>query len=341
MAEGGASLRRPGRAETWTAFAIFCAVACAVAGAYLASAALFADLSVFRDESVRFGGVRLARFNAALGLVLAYVCASLWLGQRWARRDLEELRGVVEGGDAEWAAWTRRVATPRAAGLLGAAVLGALAGGVVDLIGGRASYDTTGIWRGHVVWIWILNPVLFAFMGVLVRMTVLRARLYQELGKRARVRIGDVAPLAPFVRAGLRIALLWFLGTSLACLLLVDTDAPGLVLSILLATTATAVASLLAPSRGVHERLREAKRAELAWLRTEIAHCTEALRRGEAAGASTLPALLAWEARVAASSEWPFDASTWLRFTLLLLVPIGSWLGGALVEHVVERWLGA
>jgi hypothetical protein len=336
MSEGGASLRRPARAEGWTAFAIFCGVACAVAGVYLASAGLLADLSVFGA-----GRVRLARFNAALGLVLAYVCASLWLGQRWARRDLDELRGVVEGGEAEWAGWAERVATPRVTGLLGAALLGGLVGGLVDLIGGRASYDTTGIWHGHVVWVWILNPVLFALMGVLVRMSALRARLYQELGRRARVRIGDIAPLAPFVRAGMRIALLWFLGTSLACLLLVDTDAPALVLSVLLVTTAIALASLLAPSRGVHERLREAKRAELAWLRVEIARSTEALRRGDAAAANTLPALLAWEARVADSSEWPFDASTWLRFALLLLVPIGSWLGGALVEHVVERWLGA
>jgi hypothetical protein len=114
-----------------------------------------------------------------------------------------------------------------------------------------------------------------------------------------------------------------------------------LVLSILLATGAVGVFSLLAPSRGVHERLREAKESELAWLRAAIARASEALRRGDAAGAAQLPALIAWEARVAGAPEWPFDTSTWLRFALLLLVPLGSWLGGALAEQVVERWLGA
>jgi hypothetical protein len=111
------------------------------------------------------------------------------------------------------------------------------------------------------------------------------------------------------------------------------------VLSILLATTAFAASALVAPSRGVHERLREAKRRELAWLRPEIARASAALRRGETPGAAQLPALLAWEARVAGAPEWPFDTSTWLRFALLLLVPLGSWLGGALAEYALDVWL--
>jgi hypothetical protein len=90
----------------------------------------------------------------------------------------------------------------------------------------------------------------------------------------------------------------------------------------------------------VHERLREVKRHELGWLRARIADASGALRRGDEP-AAVLPALLAWEARVASAPEWPFDASTWLRFTLLLAVPLGSWLGGALAERFVERWLGA
>jgi hypothetical protein len=178
-------------------------------------------------------------------------------------------------------------------------------------------------------------------MGMLAWVSARRARLYQDLGRRTRVELGEIGSLAPFARAGLRTALLWFVGTSLASLLLVDTDAPALVASILLATTAIAVASLLAPSRGVHERLHDAKREELGWLRAEIARASAALRSGDAQGAAQLPALLAWESRVAAAPEWPFDTSTWLRFALFLLVPLGSWLGGAVAERIVERWLGA
>ena len=328
-----------GGSDGWRAFTIFCAVALAFAAVYVGSALLAADASVFLDANGRFGLLRLVRFNAALGLVLAYVCASIWLGQRWIQHDFDRLRDVVEASDDEWAAWNERVRAPRTGPRLRAAMLGAASGLLVDVVGARAS-DTATIWPGHVVWVWILNPVLFATMGMLMSISAERASLYQALGRRARVQLGDVARLAPFARAGLRIALLWFVGTSLASVLLVDTDSPMLVVSILVTTTGIAVASLLAPSRGVHERLRDAKRQELDWLRAAITGASSALRRGDERVASQLPALLAWEARVSATSEWPFDAGTVVRFLLFLLVPVGSWLGGALVERVVQHWLG-
>jgi hypothetical protein len=34
--------------------------------------------------------------------------------------------------------------------------------------------------------------------------------------------------------------------------------------------------------------------------------------------------------------NWPFDSSTLLKFTLYLLIPLGSWLGGALVERGLD-----
>ena len=37
--------------------------------------------------------------------------------------------------------------------------------------------------------------------------------------------------------------------------------------------------------------------------------------------------------------EWPFDVSTVLRFSLYLMIPIGSWLGGAMVERLVNSLL--
>jgi hypothetical protein len=37
--------------------------------------------------------------------------------------------------------------------------------------------------------------------------------------------------------------------------------------------------------------------------------------------------------------EWPFDASTVMRFALYLLIPLGSWSGGALVERVIDSLL--
>jgi hypothetical protein len=341
-----AAIERPvvWRGDAWRAFAAFCAVALALAAVYLASALAFADLRAFADPNGRFGLERIVRFNTALGLVFSYLCASLWLGQRWIHRDFDDLRPAVEATDAEWEAWRRRAFRPDKATLARAAAFGFLAGIVVDVIGARAAdaqaADARAFWIGHRVWVHLLNPMVFSVMGLLVATSAERAAVYQEIGRRARVSLGEIAPLAPFARVGLRTALLWFLGTSLASLLLVDTNSPMLVLFVLVGTTVFAGASLIAPSRGVHERMREAKRQELAWLRGEIARAAHALRAGDAAGAAQLPALVAWEARVADAPVWPFDAGTALRFSLFLLMPLGSWLGGAFAERAVNSFFG-
>ena len=34
--------------------------------------------------------------------------------------------------------------------------------------------------------------------------------------------------------------------------------------------------------------------------------------------------------------NWPFESSTLIRFTLYLLIPLGSWLGGAFVERGLD-----
>ena len=52
-----------------------------------------------------------------------------------------------------------------------------------------------------------------------------------------------------------------------------------------------------------------------------------------------LPALIAYEARITAVREWPFETATLRRFLLFLLIPLASWIGGALVERVVNAAL--
>lgn len=52
-----------------------------------------------------------------------------------------------------------------------------------------------------------------------------------------------------------------------------------------------------------------------------------------------LPGMLAWEARVEAGGEWPFDSSTWLRFAVYLVILLLSWLGGVAVERGLDALL--
>jgi hypothetical protein len=104
------------------------------------------------------------------------------------------------------------------------------------------------------------------------------------------------------------------------------------------ATLSVGVVALVLPARGVHQRIRALKGRELSWVRAAIEQERDRLRAevATAAGASRLPSLLAYEQRIDSVREWPFDTPTLTRFALFLLVPLGSWLGGALVERLLD-----
>jgi hypothetical protein len=91
--------------------------------------------------------------------------------------------------------------------------------------------------------------------------------------------------------------------------------------------------------RGAHAAIRLAKQAELAWCRHEIRLRREALTAGAGSAAAGLHEIVAYRGMIQSVREWPFDASTLTRFLLYLAIPVGSWLGGAMVERAVNTLL--
>ena len=55
---------------------------------------------------------------------------------------------------------------------------------------------------------------------------------------------------------------------------------------------------------------------------------------------SRLATLLALKQHVAATREWPFDLGTLGRFLLYAAIGVGSWLGAAAVERLLDLFLG-
>lgn len=321
------------RADAAVGARVFGLVFGALLALFVASAALFADLSAIRPEGR-------ARFCLFLALVTAYTVAAAVVAARGARRDFAALRGVADTTPERWQRHERRFLDRRGSAV--AAAIGLALGLGIERLGASLGEDRSEAWRGLVVWSAILNALLFASIAVLARWTLLEIAALRALGRRVRVSLLDRSALAPFVRAGLRSALLWLLGSSLALTLLADVNEPAVVLSVVAVTLGLGVAALLLPSRGLHERLSAARADELAWVRREIARARAALAASDAASrdeAARLPALLAWEARVADMSAWPFDAPSLMRFALFLLVPLGSWLGAAFVERALDATL--
>lgn len=323
------------------AIALFAAIWAALVVPYAALVVWIAGPDAIRGVDPPFGIAPPFRFNAIYGAVIAFLATALWVEHRAIPCDLAALRGVVAASNAQWERWRVRLFEPGRARIAVWAACGALVGQVVNLLGRIFGQQLPDAWPGHYAFMDGFASLLFALMVVMAAFSLRRARVFLEMGRRVPVRLLETSELRPFARAGLRGAAYWFFGSSIASLLMLDAGAWGLVASVMVFTLGLGVVAMVVPSRGVHESLRDAKAEELARVRGEIERARAALQGDRSAEieAARMPALLAWEARVEQVGVWPFDAPTLVRFALFLLVPIGSWLGGALVERAVDAAL--
>ena len=309
---------------------------------YLGTIALADTTRPLLVPAVPFGLDIEFRMNLVMIVIIAYTVAVGVLEFRTAPRELGRLRALLDCNDATFAVAIEAFLPTRlqaalawlGGSLFAFAVAWASRAGKVRL----GAISTSDL---HDHWNLALLVLLFSLLGVFALWGIRSAGLYSSLARRhARVRLLDAAPLQLFATRGLRLALIWFLGSGIALLLAIGASAQMVVLGVIALTSALGVASLILPSLGIHQRMREVKEAELSRVRGEIESRLEALRAGAGNAAGELPALLAWEARVAEVPVWPLGGAVLIRFGLLVLIPVGSWLGGAMVERLVDAALG-
>ena len=331
----------PSAKSRFGSIALFLGLWAAIVVAYVLCVFGLGGPDAMRGTDPSYGIVPTFRFNTIYAALIAFMTTALWIERRAIPRDFAALRGLVAASDVQWERWRARLFDTSRSSLAAWLAGGAAVGQVVNFLGWKLGALIPGVWPGHYIIMNGLATVLFAEMGVLGARALRRSRVFLEMGRHARVNLLAPYEHAPFARTGLRGSAYWFLGSSIASLLTLDAGAWGLVVGVIAVTLALGFISLLLPSRGVHESLRAAKQDELMRVRVEIAQARAALfdPRGNGAEIARMPALLAWEARVEQLSVWPFDAPTLVRFALFLLVPLGSWLGGALVDRAVDAAL--
>jgi hypothetical protein len=312
-----------------------------LAGVYLASAALTGQLGGLVDPTDVFHLHAGTRTNLVIALVATF---TVWAGLTTpphTRAAVRELVGEQPPSDAALALpdrWLARSAWP-------AVALGSGFGLMIVLVSNYrffGGWDWSWDFRSY--WNLLLMLALFGLMGELARSTLLATRTLSEIGHHHfRVRLLDPEGLRPFASCVLRICRNWFIGSAIAMLMLFDVKDWLFVIAPIALTTGLGLACLILPALGIHGRLQQAKRAELTRVRAAIEKRRESLFEAEASmtsRAAELPALLAYEARIQQVSEWPFDPSTLLRFSLFVLIPLASWVAGAIVERVVDAALG-
>lgn len=282
---------------------------------------------------------RETRIALALSLFVGWLLFALGHARRDARASLLALRASLPDDDETFAARLAAIGrVPRHAALR-AGMLGLATSLALPLVVDRTLWAV--LWpvtpRPEVFFHRVVSPVV----GWLVARTA--HAMWTDAGRLSwaacdlrSVDLLDLSGLAPFARHGLRLALLSIGFCAIAAIVVTDRGLTEVVLGALLpATIVFATAALVRPVFGARRRVRLEKAHELALVGSRLAS-----RLGPGRAAPGLADLLAWEARIAAVHEWPFDASTLSRFGLALLVPLGSWLGGAVVERLLAAALG-
>lgn len=316
-------------------------VALAFAAVVLLLAGLAALLLERPEEIIGRGflGNRDLRLGVMITTLAAYTPASRYYLLKRAARDRAELRSLLGPGSAavidvpvrwppRWVGWCFLVLAP-------------LVGLAIDRDPGL--YFSSHYWSVGSVWTWSLGLFTAWCLGRSMMATVAVSRQFSTIATRLpEVDLLDRRWLAPFVRQALYSALLWLLVPALWTVNLGDAPFWYVVPPIAGVCLALGTVALLLPTRGVRRRLQEAKERELS-----LVHA--ALRGDESGfGGSLLAArherpsvadLVAWARYVDELSTSPFNPASRLRFVLYLALPLGSWLGGALVEWGLERAL--
>jgi hypothetical protein len=191
-------------------------------------------------------------------------------------------------------------------------------------------------------WVMLRSAILGWAVMASSQLIVEHGLRFGRLGARyARIELLDIASLDRFGRQGLRGVAVWLgLSVSFSLLLLAPWGRePGAIFAALFGVLSGL--ALWLPARGVHARIVATRGAELERVNRAIGREREANLSAGPAVDARLANLLAYRALVAEVRTWPFDLSTWIRIVVYVLLGLGSWLGGALVERLLGRVLGS
>lgn len=276
------------------------------------------------------------------GFTLAIAAASV----RGAVRDLDALLPTLEAGPTDRAALRAEILTYRPLPL-------ALVAAAIAIFSGITTPPDPNLWvdgqfpgfsHPTAVWLAVRNFLNWWAVGFAMTLELMLGWRFSRLGDHlTTIDLLERARLAPFARRALRNVALWMLLAAFLSLHYAGTGLAGTLLPFALVSLTTfAAAAFLLPLWGAHRRLAACKQDELSRVRAALLSSREVMLAPSAAEARTggrLADLLAYEARITATREWPIDASTVLRLAFYMTLGLGSWVGAGVVQHVIERTL--
>lgn len=273
--------------------------------------------------------------NAAL---IGYLPAAQAIARRGVARDLAELRPMLRFDEGEFTALRDAATGPGGPIARLLCLAGVAIGAWFAFVDPSLSSGVTQS-PGDPVFVWTLCRLML-FVWLVTRFLVYdfnTTRTYVALGRSAvEVDLLDTRSLAPFARRGQRSALAWVLFSSIFSLFwfgpVSEANLPLLAMVLSMATFA-----FVGPLVALRHNILAAKHAELDRLRAQI---REARARADAdVDSPRLANSVACYQLIESVREWPVDAANLLKFIGYLLLGLGSWLGGAVVEQMLDSAL--
>ncbi|MDF1846318.1 MAG: hypothetical protein P1U69_03870 [Parvibaculaceae bacterium] len=300
---------------------------------------------------VERSGDELETFLVELGLVLilgellVFVVAAMAAHENRTDRTIEELKLLPEvprdGIDRTEAALNDygsvRLATVALSGFAFAFMAPILE---FPIVGNYDAFNPAH-WSAEVYVHRIVGPVLGAGVALLVHVIISDSVRFWELAREiTSIELTDLGRYMPFTNQGLsNAAIVIGFVAPFAFVAIVDRYVL-LVASITLYGVVAAFVGLFLPVWALRERIQIEKAKEAAWCHKRIPEARAALRDSKPGAGQDLAGLLMYLKEVNEVHAWPIAPGGIARFTLFLLIPLGSWGGGALVERMVDSALG-
>ena len=191
-------------------------------------------------------------------------------------------------------------------------------------------------WSYDVYWHRATTVFFVWWIGCFCYVTVVESsrlsRLSEDIGS---LDLLELHPHEPLIHQGLTNALLVIGTVSVMSLLGIEARYGPVLIGFWVSFIVLAWIGMMLPLRGIRRNIRAAKKNEIDWCRQALKIARDELKSGTSSH-QALAEILAYKNLVESIRNWPFDNPTLVRFSLYLLIPLGSWLGGAFVERGLD-----
>jgi hypothetical protein len=287
--------------------------------------------------------LRLAIVHCLLAGYLPTACLFLWRGARNTAAELVRTLQIDNGVPDKVPVTLRGEGAGIGTGaLILAGLLGVLLAVPFPFLTAETGAWHPATWTPEIWWHRLLSLFIGWWAGWFVLAVWYTSAQISRLAARIqKLDLLDLSPLSPFVRQGLLTSLLAVGTATLFSLFLLEPgQGPVVVVAVGLALP-LAIAGLLLPVRGAHQRIRVAKEAELEWTRERIRRASASVYKLSAPQSpGQLADLYAYLRYVEDVPDWPIGGSALLQVTFYLAIPVVSWFGSLLIENLLGFLFG-